>query len=85
MSVLEIEFSLFSLTDKHIVEIEVTGPLNPRLNQHFKCTTIRSNPAQVGHVTGTQTYDSFYNSLLGKKTYRQLLILIPLRHQRHAA
>lgn len=53
-----------SLTDKHLIEIEVTGPYNEKLNQSFKCTTIRSNPAIVGHVTGNQTYESFYNSLL---------------------
>ncbi len=55
------------LTDKHLIEIEVTGPFNSNLNQHFKCLTIRSNPAIVGHVTGNQTYESFYNSLLGNK------------------
>ena len=53
------------LTDKHLIEIEVTGPFNAKLNQHFKCTTVRSNPAIVGHVTGNQTYESFYYSLLG--------------------
>ena len=55
----------FSLTDRHIIEIEVTGPFNKILNQYFKCTTIRSNPAAVGNVTGVQTFVSFYNSLLG--------------------
>jgi aspartate dehydrogenase len=53
-----------SLTDKHLIEIEVTGPYNEKLNQSFKCITIRSNPAIIGHVTGNQTYESFYNSLL---------------------
>ena len=55
----------FSLTDKHLIEIEVTGPFNEKLKQNFKCTTVRSNPAIIGHVTGNQTYDSFYYSLLG--------------------
>lgn len=54
------------MTDKHIIEIEVTGPFNEKLNQNFKCTTVRSNPAVIGHVTGNQTYDSFYYSLLGR-------------------
>jgi len=52
------------LDDKHLIEIVVTGPYNEKLQQHFKCTTIRSNPAIVGHVTGNQTYESFYNSLI---------------------
>lgn len=54
------------LTDKHLIEIDVTGPYNDKLGQHFKCTTIRSNPAILGHVTGNQTYESFYSSLLGE-------------------
>ncbi|RNA08158.1 L-aspartate dehydrogenase [Brachionus plicatilis] len=53
-----------SLTDKHVIEIEVTGPFNDKLNQNFKCTTVRSNPAVIGHVTGNQTYASFFYSLL---------------------
>ena len=52
------------LTDKHVIEIETTGPFNESLQQSFKCTTIRSNPAIIGHVTGNQTYDSFYYSIL---------------------
>ena len=54
-----------NLTDKHLIEIQVTGPFDDKSNQSFTCTTIRSNPALVGHVTGNQTYHSFYNSLLG--------------------
>lgn len=40
------------------------GPYNEALKQHFHVLTTRSNPAVVGHVTGIQTYVSFYNSLL---------------------
>lgn len=55
-----------SLTDKHLIEIEVTGPFDEKANLSFKSTTVRSNPALVGHVTGNQTYASFFNSLLGR-------------------
>ena len=48
-----------------MIEIEVTGPFDDKTNLDFKCTTIRSNPALVGHVTGNATYASFFNSLLG--------------------
>lgn len=53
-----------NLTDRHLIEIEVTGPFDDKTNLDFKCTTIRSNPALVGHVTGNATYASFFNSLL---------------------
>jgi hypothetical protein len=65
---------MFSLTDKHLIEIEITGPFNEKLNQHFKCTTIRSNPSILGHVTGNQTYESFFNSLLGKQKLKLKLV-----------
>lgn len=52
------------LTDKHLIEIEVIGPYNEELKQNFHVLTVRSNPAIVGHVTGMQTYASFFNSLL---------------------
>lgn len=42
----------------------MTGPYNEALKQHFLVLTTRSNPAIVGHVTGIQTYASFFNSLL---------------------
>jgi len=53
-----------NLTDKHLIEIEVTGPFDDKTSLNFKCKTVRSNPALVGHVTGNQTYASFFNSLL---------------------
>ena len=43
---------LLSLKDRHIIEIEVTGPFNEQLKQNFHVLTIRSNPAPLGHVTG---------------------------------
>lgn len=53
-----------ALTDKHLIEIDVIGPYNEDLKQNFHVLTVRSNPAIVGHVTGIQTYASFFNSLL---------------------
>ena len=55
-----------SLDDRHIVEIELTGPdiivgENKRLPFHLK--TIRSNPAPIGAVTGTATFVSFVSSI----------------------
>ena len=38
------------LSDRHIIEIEVTGPYNENLKVYFKCYTIRSNPAHIGQV-----------------------------------
>jgi len=55
-----------SLDDRHIVEIELTGPEttigeNKKLGFHLK--TIRTNPAQLGAVTGTATFLSFVSSI----------------------
>lgn len=46
------------LSDYHVVEVEVTGPGG------FSVHTIRRNPAKLGAVTGSATYNSFWNSLL---------------------
>ncbi|XP_061568439.1 aspartate dehydrogenase domain-containing protein [Cololabis saira] len=46
------------LRDYHVVEVEVTGP------DGFSVNTVRRNPANLGAVTGTATYNSFWNSLL---------------------
>lgn len=51
--------SWFRLSDYHVVEVEVTGPGG------FSVHTIRRNPAKLGAVTGSATYNSFWNSLLG--------------------
>ncbi len=48
------------LSDFHVVEVEVTGPGG------FSVHTVRRNPARLGAVTGSVTYNSFWNSLLGE-------------------
>uniref|UniRef100_A0A672YIG5 Aspartate dehydrogenase domain-containing protein n=1 Tax=Sphaeramia orbicularis TaxID=375764 RepID=A0A672YIG5_9TELE len=48
------------LSDYHVVEVEVTGP------NGFSVRTVRRNPAKLGAVTGSATYNSFWNSLLGE-------------------
>ncbi|KAG9264261.1 putative L-aspartate dehydrogenase [Astyanax mexicanus] len=47
-----------ALADYHLVEVEVTGP------DGFSVTTVRRNPAKIGAVTGSATYNSFWSSLL---------------------
>ncbi|XP_072224287.1 aspartate dehydrogenase domain-containing protein [Leuresthes tenuis] len=47
-----------ALRDYHVVEVEVTGP------DGFSVHTVRRNPARLGAVTGSATYNSFWNSLL---------------------
>jgi len=51
------------LTDWHIVEVEVEGPVGPSGGQ-FTVRTERRNPARPGAVTGSATYNSFLSSLL---------------------
>ncbi|KAL6476751.1 hypothetical protein MHYP_G00152500 [Metynnis hypsauchen] len=48
-----------ALADYHLVEVEVTGP------DGFSVKTVRRNPAKLGAVTGSATYNSFWSSLLG--------------------
>lgn len=48
------------LSDYHVVEVEVTGPGG------FTVNTVRKNPTTLGAVTGSATYSSFWNSLLGE-------------------
>lgn len=45
-------------TDKHVIRIEAEGP------NGFRVSTERLNPADIGEVTGKQTYVSFFSSLL---------------------
>uniref|UniRef100_A0A4W6BR44 Aspartate dehydrogenase domain-containing protein n=1 Tax=Lates calcarifer TaxID=8187 RepID=A0A4W6BR44_LATCA len=73
-----------ALRDYHVVEVEVTGP------DGFSVHTVRRNPARLGAVTGSATYNSFWNSLLGescivsetfskirmKSTMKQLFIIV---------
>ncbi|XP_036445701.1 putative L-aspartate dehydrogenase isoform X1 [Colossoma macropomum] len=47
-----------ALADYHLVEVEVTGP------EGFSVKTVRRNPAKLGAVTGSATYNSFWSSLL---------------------
>ncbi|XP_071389474.1 LOW QUALITY PROTEIN: aspartate dehydrogenase domain-containing protein [Centroberyx affinis] len=47
-----------ALSDFHVVEVEVTGA------NGFSVHTVRRNPAKLGAVTGSATYNSFWNSLL---------------------
>ncbi|XP_029913341.1 aspartate dehydrogenase domain-containing protein [Myripristis murdjan] len=47
-----------ALSDYHVVEVEVTGA------NGFSVHTVRRNPAKLGAVTGSATYNSFWHSLL---------------------
>ncbi|KAM8844009.1 aspartate dehydrogenase domain-containing protein isoform 1-T1 [Spinachia spinachia] len=49
-----------ALSDHHVVEVDVTG------TSGFSVHTVRRNPAQLGAVTGSATYNSFWSSLLGE-------------------
>ncbi|CAF2505841.1 unnamed protein product [Rotaria sp. Silwood2] len=55
-----------SLYDRHIVEIELTGPekkIDDNKQVKFHLKTIRTNPAEFGVVTGTATLLSFISSI----------------------
>ncbi|KAH9525693.1 hypothetical protein Btru_002056 [Bulinus truncatus] len=54
-----------SLTDWHIVEVDVWGPGDIQADKTFYCKTVRRNPAALGAVTGSATYVSFLSSVLG--------------------
>lgn len=53
-----------SLTDWHVVQVDVWGPGNIADDTAFHCQTIRRNPAKIGQVTGSATYASFMSSLI---------------------
>ncbi|XP_078095813.1 aspartate dehydrogenase domain-containing protein isoform X2 [Mustelus asterias] len=53
-----------SLLNFHIVDIEVTGPVNKSSGHEFRVKTSRKNPAPRGEVTGMATYSSFWSSVL---------------------
>ncbi|KAK7481556.1 hypothetical protein BaRGS_00027205 [Batillaria attramentaria] len=55
-----------SLTDWHIVEVEVWGPGDISAGRAFHTHTVRRNPAAPGAVTGSATYASFLSSVLGE-------------------
>ena len=55
-----------SLTDHHIVEIELKGPetiIGDKRQTTFHLKTVRINPAEIGFVTGTATLLSFVSSI----------------------
>nr|XP_048294128.1 putative L-aspartate dehydrogenase isoform X1 [Myodes glareolus] len=53
-----------SLTDMHVVDVELNGPPGPT-GRRFNVHTHRENPAQPGAVTGSATVTAFWHSLLG--------------------
>ncbi|XP_036036510.1 putative L-aspartate dehydrogenase isoform X2 [Onychomys torridus] len=53
-----------SLTDMHVVDVELKGPPGPT-GCSFAVHTHRENPAQPGAVTGSATVTAFWHSLLG--------------------
>nr|XP_036881623.1 putative L-aspartate dehydrogenase isoform X4 [Manis javanica] len=53
-----------SLTDMHVVDVELTGPPGPT-GRSFAVRTHRENPAEPGAVTGSATITTFWRSLLG--------------------
>ncbi|KAL4224172.1 hypothetical protein ACF0H5_017625 [Mactra antiquata] len=53
-----------SLTDWHIVQVDVWGPGNIADDTAFHCQTVRRNPAKIGAVTGSATYASFLSSMI---------------------
>ncbi|KAF5917165.1 hypothetical protein HPG69_014098, partial [Diceros bicornis minor] len=53
-----------SLTDMHVVDVELRGPPGPT-GRSFAVHTHRENPAEPGAVTGSATVTAFWRSLLG--------------------
>ena len=58
--------SICSLTDWHIVEVDVWGAGDIEAGKAFHVHTTRKNPSKVGHVTGSATLTSFLASMLRK-------------------
>lgn len=55
-----------SLTDRHVVEIELSGPetvVGDKKQPTFHIKTTRTNPAEIGFITGTATLLSFVSSI----------------------
>jgi aspartate dehydrogenase len=55
-----------SLIDRHIVEIELSGPetvIGDKKQATFHIKTVRTNPAEIGFITGTATLLSFVSSI----------------------
>jgi predicted dinucleotide-utilizing enzyme len=51
--------------ETHVIIVDVTGPATGELD--FKVVADRINPAPPGAVTGIQTYESFWSSLIGAR------------------
>ncbi|XP_032869728.1 putative L-aspartate dehydrogenase [Amblyraja radiata] len=64
-----------SLSDWHVVEVEVRGPVDEASGHGFTVRTTRRNPATPGAVTGSATYASFWSSLLNCKGHGGKLFL----------
>lgn len=58
-------YYFFNSLTCHIVEIDVIGPTSDG-NGTFSVRTVRTNPCQVGAVTGNATFASFFESLKRK-------------------
>ncbi|XP_056681601.1 aspartate dehydrogenase domain-containing protein isoform X1 [Monodelphis domestica] len=52
-----------SLVDRHVIDVELSGPPGPS-GQSFCLRTRRENPAEPGAVTGSATLTAFWSSLL---------------------
>uniref|UniRef100_A0AAY5KUC6 Aspartate dehydrogenase domain-containing protein n=1 Tax=Esox lucius TaxID=8010 RepID=A0AAY5KUC6_ESOLU len=68
-----------ALSDYHVVEVEVTGA------NGFSVHTVRRNPAKLGAVTGSATYNSFWSSLQGGFSCTTLFVCVhhdPVEEQR---
>lgn len=58
-------YYFFNSLTCHIVEIDVIGPTSDGSGT-FSVRTVRTNPCQVGAVTGNATFASFLESLKQK-------------------
>ncbi|WAR01428.1 ASPD-like protein [Mya arenaria] len=68
-----------SLTDWHIVQVDVWGPGNISEGTAFHCQTVRRNPAKIGQVTGSATYASFLSSVV-RTVKDQVSIYVDIVH-----
>ncbi|KAG3256579.1 aspartate dehydrogenase domain containing, transcript variant X4 [Ictidomys tridecemlineatus] len=62
-----------SLTDLHVVDVELKGPPGPS-GRSFAVHTHRENPAEPGAVTGSATVTAFWRSLLGEARPSSVLV-----------
>ncbi|XP_051896971.1 aspartate dehydrogenase domain-containing protein [Pristis pectinata] len=64
-----------SLLDWHVVDIEVSGPVDEASGHQFTVKSTRRNPSTPGAVTGAATYASFWSSVLNCKGHGGKLFL----------